>query len=255
MFHGLEGQLVIVSALGEELKAVETLISDRNPLRGSGLHAWRARRGTRPLGLLKVGLGPTRAASRLARFLEAARPERLLLLGYAGALHAQLRVGDLVAVERASLLSFEGVHSAALEGLALAESWALDEAIELCARAPSGLALRLGNLVTSPAIIGAPAQKRRIHEVCRADLVDMETAALARVAAAHHVPITCVRAVSDGADDEFLAPFGYDPAAAPALRAGRILAAGNWLRRYRDWRRRAARARQRLGDFAAWYLQ
>ena len=39
----------------------------------------------------------------------------------------------------------------------------------------------------------------------------METAALAQVAAARDIPMDCVRAVSDEAGDDFLAPFSYDP--------------------------------------------
>ena len=52
-------------------------------------------------------------------------------------------------------------------------------------------------LVTSPRVADA-AEKRRLAEAYRADLVDMEAAAIARLAAMRGIPFYCFKGVSDG---------------------------------------------------------
>jgi adenosylhomocysteine nucleosidase len=65
-------------------------------------------------------------------------------------------------------------------------------------------ALGIGDIVTSPRIVTVdhlvtdPAEKRRLGE--SHDAVDMESAAVAEVCAAHGVPFCAVRAVSDTVD-------------------------------------------------------
>lgn len=55
-------------------------------------------------------------------------------------------------------------------------------------------------LVTSP-IVADAAEKRRLGASYRADLVDMEAAALARLALMRGIPFYCIKAVSDGFKD------------------------------------------------------
>lgn len=45
-------------------------------------------------------------------------------------------------------------------------------------------------------------EKRRLHESYQADLVDMEAATVARLAAVHNLPFQVIKAVSDGPDFE-----------------------------------------------------
>jgi adenosylhomocysteine nucleosidase len=55
-------------------------------------------------------------------------------------------------------------------------------------------------LVTSP-IVANEAEKRRLASTYRADLVDMEAAALARLALMRGIPFYCIKGVSDGFTD------------------------------------------------------
>ena len=123
------------------------------------------------------------------------------------------------------------------------------------ARARSaGFDLRAADFLTMPGIIGERSDRQVLRETFGAAVVDMETAALARVASSRGVPLAAVRSVSDCADSDLLAPFGYDPAASPLRRAGRMLFAGRWLGRYREWRVGSRAARASLGAFLEWYL-
>ena len=68
-------------------------------------------------------------------------------------------------------------------------------------------------LATSPKVAGE-AEKRRLASAYHASLVDMEAAAIARLAAMRAIPFYCIKGVSDGLDETlpdlnpFLAPNG-----------------------------------------------
>ena len=246
--------LLIASALSEELETALNQCSDRKKIRCGGIALWTGRRAGETLHMLKLGVGPVRSAGVLERALTAMRVTEILLVGYGGALDRGLKQGELVIVERADLLSVDSPETQ-LEDLIWSGSWILDGAAEMLALAGTGgLPARRGAALTSPLIIGAPHQKQILFEKYHASLVDMETAAVARSAAAAGVAVRCVRAVSDEAADDFLSPISYDPATGLLRRTARVLAAGNWRERYFLWRERSLAARASLRRFLALYL-
>jgi len=250
----LPSMLLIATALTEELEIVLNLCSSRTKIRGLGISIWEGVRGKKSLHILKLGAGPKRAASALERALAFMPAERILIIGYAGALDPDLRQGELVAVEQATLLS-DKTWGAPLTQLELGESWPLDSSKEICSMAhAAGLPIRCGSALTSFCVIGAPSHKHFLFQRFHTAIVDMETAALARVAHSVAVPMSCVRAVSDEAGDDFLATLTYAPADGSLRRAAKTLAAGGWLRRYSQWRERSLAARQSLSRFLTCYL-
>ena len=63
------------------------------------------------------------------------------------------------------------------------------------------LALEQGDLLTAPAVLESPAAKRAAAAATRAVAVDMESSAIAAVAARANVPFVALRVVVDGFDD------------------------------------------------------
>ena len=69
-------------------------------------------------------------------------------------------------------------------------------------------------LLTSPQVADS-AEKRRLASAYDAALVDMEAAAIARLAAMRGIPFYCIKGVSDGFNDQlpdfnrFLSPSGH----------------------------------------------
>ena len=244
-----------MAALSEELGAALDLCRRKSRLGVSGIRAWKGMRGEQMVHLLRSGLGPVRAERSLTLLLSALRPDRILVIGYAGALDPGLRLGDLVVAASASLFDLNRSENAAVHDVRLSGTWPLQESGELIERGNgAGLSLKLGTTLTSPYIIGAPEQKLFLGRELHASIIDMETAALARASTKFSVPLACVRAVSDTAQDDFLAPFSYEPGVNKASRSLKALAAGNWFRRYSQWRENAGIARLRLREFLAWYL-
>ena len=246
--------LLIAAALAEELQVVLDLCPPNGRLAIQGVRGWKAARGSLPIVALKTGMGPARAANSLKLFLSTERPARILVLGYGGALDPSLQVGDLVIGERASLL-LEDKGSGSMRFLSMAGTWQLAGSREIHGSSTlAGLPAKQGAILTSGFIIGGAEQKLLLRDKFHASIVDMETAALAQVAAQFAIPMACVRAVSDRVQDDFLAPFSYEPSLSLAARAMRILVAGNWVRRHGQWRENTTAARRSLRRFLAIYL-
>ena len=239
--------LLIAAALAEELDIALDLCRSRSILGAGNV---RIRTGTfqgQAIYFLKTGVGPVRAGRNLDAVLSEFHPRRILIIGYAGALSPGMNLGDLVVMRRTSIFGEDEAKHRPLEQMEISASYELDGSSELYHLAQTaGLTAHRGEGLTSHFIIGDPRQKQILHRRFGALSIDMETAALARSAGAVRIPLSCVRAVSDNANDEFLAPFSYDPGVSPFDRAIRVLAAGNWLNRFHSWRERAATARESL---------
>jgi adenosylhomocysteine nucleosidase len=119
-----------------------------------------------------IGLEPARRAAEAAIALY--HPALLQSVGFAGALNASLRIGDI-----------------------------LSPAIVLDARDGSRLEIPggKGTLVTFMTVAGAQ-QKRNLAQAYGALAVDMEAAAVAAAAQAHGIPFTATKVISDNLDFE-----------------------------------------------------
>jgi hypothetical protein len=116
--------LLVVAALAEEVKVV---IESAGQVRriGGAASLFQSRRDGQQFCLLKSGVGPKAAANRLADALRRVRPSLILVVGYAGALKAGLELGDLVAIDRSSLLKKLQPEAIAAGDLTCEGSWEL----------------------------------------------------------------------------------------------------------------------------------
>lgn len=247
---------LIAAALSEELGTAMESCKEHERIRLGSLVLWRARtqRGI-PIYFLKTGIGPKRAADRLTRAIESTAPSQVLTLGYAGALDPDLQLGDLVVGRSAVLLENQG-NVPSLTEAPISGPWELSSCDEMLRIGRSaGLRASTGDVLTSWRIIGEPLDKESLFLRSHASIVDMETAALARVALSRKIALSCVRAVTDDAEDTLLAPFSNEPSATLAGRALKIAAAGKWIHRYSQWKGQAATARENLYRFARGYFE
>jgi 5'-methylthioadenosine/S-adenosylhomocysteine nucleosidase len=247
--------ILIAAALSEELSVALSFFPKREKAQFPGISLYRSQWHDHIVLFLKTGVGPSRAAAKLEKLLQSLGPDKVLCIGYAGALSSELRVGELIVVRKALLINPATVAASSLADVELIGEWesaASDELTSLARK--SGIAVHGGTILTSPFIIGDPSQKSMLNRRFGATVVDMETAAIARICSSHGIPFSCVRAVSDGAADTFLAPFSYDPQGTPLGRAMRVAGAGHWLKRLREWRERSALARQSLRTFLRLYF-
>jgi hypothetical protein len=115
--------------------------------------------------------------------------------------------------------------------------------------------LFFADTLTSSHVWGHPEHKRILMKKFPAGIVDMETAALARVAQSFSLPIRCLRVISDEAEDSFLEPFAYDPQAGLKTKAGKFLRSGNPVKLLRRWKSNTSIAKACLERFLREYFK
>jgi adenosylhomocysteine nucleosidase len=129
------------------------------------------------------------------------RPQLVISAGFAGSLHAERQVGDII-------LANEVVNA---DGHSWRTTWP--------EKLPEGEwqpPLHRGRLLTIGEIVSTPKEKSLLSEKHGAVAVDMESAIVARWCADRSVPFACVRSISD----DFGAPLS--PSLAGLLRDGRV---------------------------------
>jgi adenosylhomocysteine nucleosidase len=146
---------------------------------GLAAEARIARRLSHPVA---IGGGGAAGAEAAARRLVADGAMALLSFGLCGALDPVLRPGALMVPE--AVLA-DGAHHATSPIIAARFGGATPH-------------LLLGGAQ----IAAIAAEKRRLHEATRAAAIDLESGAVARVAAAHNLPFAVLRAVCDPADQD-----------------------------------------------------
>ncbi len=244
--------LLIAAAMGEELEQAMVLCRDREKISDRSISYWKARRGEKSLYFFKTGIGPRRSTENLERILNVLFPSQILLIGYTGALDPSLKLGDLVGVNKALACSLDEGNRT-LDHLRLDRQFELREGAAIADFARSlGMRAVAGDALTSAYVLGEPEHKRLLYEKYHASVVDMETAAVAAVAESRNIPLCCVRAVSDEAEDAFLAPFSYNPSINMASRAVKIVGAG--IQSYQEWKTRSKTAGEALNRFLSRYL-
>lgn len=149
------------------------------------------------------GMGPKAARSAALRLIDAGATS-LVSWGLAGGLDPDLEAGA-VCVPR-EVIAADGSR------LSTARSWQES----LSSSVPSGR--RVGNdaLLTTEYALETPADKSAARRATGACAVDMESSAVAQVAAAHGVPFIAVRVIVDTACD------GIPQTVAGASRAGKL---------------------------------
>jgi len=246
--------LLIAAALQEELKVALAQCLDPKKIRYRGIELWRATRDGKTIGFVKTGVGPRRSALSLELALGVIDASRILVVGYAGALDPNLKIGTLVSVKKALLCSIDATNPA-VENIKLDRTFMLEQDDILHRTAESGhLQILSGDTLTTSHVWGNPVHKSILLGKFGASIVDMETAALADVAERSRIPLHCLRVVSDEAKDSFLEPFSYDPTAGIPRRAGQIIRKGNPVKIFREWKCNTSLARVSLNRFLAEYL-
>ena len=223
---GIPTRVLIVTALPEELRAFRA-----RPL---------------PPGVIAAatGDGPRKAARAAGALFARHRPSLLTGAGIAGALSRDLEVGDLVVGYR--VLDAAGEAPPPDAGLA--------------ARAAAKPGARQATLLSVDRPVVARAEKAAWAATLGVGsaAVDMESAAWARVAAAHKIPCLILRAVSDTADEELpgylLACMDEDGGIRRSAVALHALAHPGSIPALVRMRRRVAACSATLADFVATFV-
>jgi adenosylhomocysteine nucleosidase len=151
--------------------------------------------------IARSGAGPANAQSA-ARQLITQGATRLLSWGCAAGLDASVKPGDLIVADR--LIDADGNE------IAIAPEWRKSclHALELLSGNRS-IHIRTGAIAESHDLISSSRDKKRLHSQTGAVALDMESAAIARVARLQQMDFLALRAIADPAIMDLPKAIGY----------------------------------------------
>ncbi len=161
----------------------------------------------------RCGVGKVAAALCVQQMVDRFRPEKILMVGVAGALNPKLHVGDIVVSEDAVQHDFDTTYFGDPPGFVSgincfnfkADPVLRDKAV--VAAGLLGYHCIVGRILTGDQFISDQAKKEWLIETFQGDCCEMEGAAIAQACYTNHVPFVIIRAISDGASDEAIVQY------------------------------------------------
>ena len=169
----------VVAALGIEVAPFLAKLGRVRKYSGPKVSVVEGEVAGKLVAVVLAGAGRARAQRGAEVLLDGHRPRWIVSAGFAGALDPTLRRNDLVLAS--GVVTLEG------------RRYGIDLAV------PEGQGLRSGRLLTVDEIVRTAAEKAELRRAHGADIVDMESSAVAALCAERGVRFLSARVVSDEA--------------------------------------------------------
>jgi adenosylhomocysteine nucleosidase len=191
--------IALIAAMPEEIKPLLRRIGSYTRKELGEFPACRFAIGTRKIVLIESGMGAERSDAAARTLIAEAKPDLIIDFGFCGSVIAGTAAGDIVVAER--VLSFSGGTFQDREGLAAGLT---DDAIKLLVEKcrEKTFQVSAGTFITAAEITGKRELVGQLPAGIDNPVLEMETAAVAQVAAEGNTPLLALRAVSDGAGEE-----------------------------------------------------
>jgi len=185
--------IAILVAVNQELKPILRLADARHIIRQEHLDFYEGTLAGQPVALLALGVGKECARIAAEMTIKCYRPDLIISTGFGGSLQEHINTGDIViGTEVLDLYGDDGKNV----------RW---QAIPAHSQHPQlnastgNFRVHFGTILTTADLIVKAARKARIGKATGALTVDMETSAVAAVAAAHDTGFLAVRCITDNA--------------------------------------------------------
>ncbi|WP_173049106.1 hypothetical protein [Nitrospira sp. KM1] len=195
--------VAIFAATRWEVRALLRALPTTQMTRIGGIRCWSGTHGGIPYHIVQTGVGPEPAAKAARAITEARAPALMISTGFACAL-ASARIGDLVV-------------GTDVQSVAYQAGWKKNTATWVCdqrmrsrlfhAASGAGISALDGAVVSAPTVVCLAGEKRDLASMTQAVGLDMESAALAGVAARREIPFLIARTVSDLVDENLAVDF------------------------------------------------
>lgn len=187
--------IAILVAVKQELLPILRRVEATQVVRLEHLDFHEGTLAGQPVALLALGVGRDCARIAAEITIRSYRPDLIISAGFGGGLTPTLTHGDIVVgTEILDLTSDDGYRV----------QWNTTFVRRAPApfTAPGNVRLHYGKIITVPEILLKTADKRRIGQTTGACAVDMETSAVAAVAAANGTDFLAVRCITDTDHDD-----------------------------------------------------
>ena len=183
--------IAILVAVKQELKPILRLADARHIVRQEHLDFYEGTFAGQPVALLALGVGKECARIAAEVTIKCYRPDVIINAGFGGGLQENVQSGDIVI--GTEILDLTGDDGKDVRWRTIQPP---SRHLQLATQA-TGFRVHYGRILTIDELILRAARKTRIGKATGALTVDMETSAVATVAAAHATGFLAVRCVSD----------------------------------------------------------
>ncbi len=191
------GTFLLVAAMRQESQALLKLHKPWERVQVGSYRAYRTELAGRELLLVESGMGIQRAEAATRLALDRLSPQYIISIGIAGAVKADLKIGDVVMAERTAAWEKDAIG-------AFRELKPLPEAAWQAAA--TALEPRHARLVKGTVLTTGIAQPGKIDPKVQNPILEMETAGILNAAAKRGLPLISLRSISDNLE----APIPFD---------------------------------------------
>lgn len=210
--------IAILVAVKQELNPILRRANAPHIVRQEHLDFYEGTLADQPVALLALGVGKECARIAAEMTIKCYRPDLVICAGFGGGLQEQLNDGDIViGTDVLDLCADDGKNVRWRSTLALSQHPELK---------PESKDYRVhhGKILTADDMVLKATTKARLGQATGAYAVDMETSAVAAVAAAHDTDFLAVRCITDNAHENLPEEFN-DFFVVGQLQPSRIVAA------------------------------
>lgn len=203
----------IITAMPEEFRAVAESLGTITASKLGTLRTGRFNSGGHEFLLVESGIGFDNASVAAELLVSEGRPELLISAGFCGGIAPELQTGDVVVAKKIVIANEGRFEEVPVLLSAIGQTFAASQAA-------MGKRVLGGVFVTAPVITSKRSLAGMLSGRYPNPVVEMESGAVAGVAAKHGIPLLAIRAVSDSADEEL--GFSMDEFCDPDMRRIRI---------------------------------
>jgi len=205
--------IAIMGAMPEEITPLLEIIGEHETISYAANKYYKGKFANHDVVVAYSKIGKVNAALTASTLIEKFGAQKLLFSGVAGAVSAELKVGDLIIASQLcqhdlDITAFGHPHGYVPEGKQFVQA---DKSLNALAKKVAqsiDLKLKEGIIATGDQFIANVEKKNWIETTFKADALEMEGASVAVVCDALDVPFFVLRAISDAADMD--ASFSFD---------------------------------------------
>jgi adenosylhomocysteine nucleosidase len=198
--QSLAGELLtmrigIITAMPEETRSVVRAVGETKKTRTGGLCRWSGVVAGHEILIIEAGMGFSNATTAARQLVQEQQPDLIVSAGFCGGISEALQVGDVVLASDLTIVSGTVLEDVRVE-IAAACRTLLEQ------QAGKGRRLFGGLFVSTATIMRKTQLATLLPTGAPCPVVEMESAAIARVAREHGIPFAGLRSVSDPFDEE-----------------------------------------------------
>jgi adenosylhomocysteine nucleosidase len=206
-------KIAVITAMNEEFRAVTACFGGAGVTLSGMNKSSYCSMGEHEFTVVESGMGFDNAARAVEALIQTKRPDLLISTGFCGGLAPELRAGDVVVAQQIVIADGECFEEVPVQLSAIGQTFVARQAVE-------GKRVVGGVFVSARAITAKQGLVAMLPGHYSNTVVEMESGAIAIIAAENNIPLLAIRAVSDPVSEEL--GFSLDEFCDPDLRRIRL---------------------------------